>query len=75
MRAPIQFRRECQPQHLKDGFSSRTDPTIFTSIGLVLLDQSNEGSSILKNHVILNAGANKNVDKIKLQHNIFWRDF
>ena len=34
-KALIQFRRESQPQHLillKDYFSSRTDPSIFTSI-------------------------------------------
>ena len=44
VRVPIQFRRESQPQHLKDYFSSRTDPSIFTSIAPVLLDQSNETS-------------------------------
>ena len=39
----IQFRRDIQPQHLnfKDDFSSRTDPSIVTSLALVLLDQSN----------------------------------
>ena len=42
VRAPIQFRREGQPQHLN--FFSRTDPPIFTSIGLLLLDRSNETS-------------------------------
>ena len=38
-RAPIQFRRESQPRHLKSEFSSRTDPS-------VLLDRSNKTSSI-----------------------------
>ena len=44
VRSPIQFRKESQPQHLKTDFSSRTDPSIFTSIAPVLLDQSNETS-------------------------------
>ena len=39
VRAPIQFRRERQLQHLK-----KTDPFIFTSIAPVLLDWSNETS-------------------------------
>ena len=42
VRAPIQFRREIQPQHL----FSRTDLSIFTSIALVFLDQSNKTSSV-----------------------------
>ena len=42
--ASIQFRRESQPQHLKRWISSRTDPSIFTSIAPVLLGQSNETS-------------------------------
>ena len=37
--AKLQFRRERKPQYLK-----RTDPSIFTSIAPVLLDQSNETS-------------------------------
>ena len=40
VKAPIQFRRESQPQLLKDDFSSRTDPSIFTSIAPVFLDSS-----------------------------------
>ena len=44
VRAPIQFRRESQPQHLKRLISSRTDPFIFTTVTPVLLDQSNETS-------------------------------
>ena len=32
VRAPIQFRRESQPQHLKDDFSSIKDLSIFISI-------------------------------------------
>ena len=44
VRAPIQFRTESQPQHLKSWFSLRTDPSIFTSIAPVLLDWSNESS-------------------------------
>ena len=35
----IQFRTENKPQHLKRFFSSRTDPSIFTSIAAVLLDR------------------------------------
>ena len=44
VRAPMQFRRESQPQHLKDAFSLRADPSIFTSTAPVFLDQSNETS-------------------------------
>ena len=44
IRATIQFRRESQPQHLKDDFSSRTDMSIFTLIAPVLLDQSKKTS-------------------------------
>ena len=44
VRAPIQFRRESQPRTLKYGFSSRTDPSIFTSMPPALLDWSNETS-------------------------------
>ena len=42
VRVPIQFRREINPSILKDDFSSRTDPSIFTSIAPVLLDRSGE---------------------------------
>ena len=44
--ALIKFRRESQPQHLKRWYfiSSRTDPSIFTSIAPVFLDRSNETS-------------------------------
>ena len=45
--APIQLKRESQPQHLKRWFSSRTDPSIFTLIAPVLLDQSNETSWVV----------------------------
>ena len=44
VRAPIQFRRESQPQHLKSWFISITDPSIFMSVAPVLLDRSNEAS-------------------------------
>ena len=44
VRTQIQFRRERQPNILKDDFSSRTDPSIFTSIEPLLLDWSNETS-------------------------------
>ena len=45
VRASIQCRRENQPQQLKKkDFSSRTVPSIFTSIPPVLLDKSNEAS-------------------------------
>ena len=37
-RTIIQFRRKINPSILKDDFSSRTDPSIITSIALVLLD-------------------------------------
>ena len=36
----IQFRRERQPEHFENDFSSKKDPSIFTSIGPGLLDQS-----------------------------------
>ena len=42
--APIQFGREVNPSILKNDISSRTDPSIFTSLAPVLLDQSNETS-------------------------------
>ena len=44
VRAPLQFRTEVNPSILKDDFSSKTDPSIFTSIAPVLFDQSNETS-------------------------------
>ena len=44
VRDPIQFRGESQPYILKVDFSSRTNPSIFTSIASVILDQSNETS-------------------------------
>ena len=44
IRAPIQFRKDRQRQHLKRCFFWRTDPSIFTSIAPVLLDWSNETS-------------------------------
>ena len=48
VKVPIQFRRENQPQPsiLKDDFSSRTDPSIFTSIGPVSLGWSNENQKV-----------------------------
>ena len=39
VRVPIQFRRESQAQYLKRYFFSRTEPSIFTSIAPVFLDQ------------------------------------
>ena len=44
VRAPIQLRRESQPSTFKDDFPLRIDPSIFTLIVPVLLDQSNETS-------------------------------
>ena len=44
LRVPIQFRRESQPSVLREGFSSRTDQSIFTLIATVSWDQSNETS-------------------------------
>ena len=44
VRALIQFRRKRKLHYLKNDFSSRTDPSIFTSIAKVLLDRSNETS-------------------------------
>ena len=44
LRALVRFRRESQPTILKDDFSSRTDPSLFTSIAPVLLDWSNKTS-------------------------------
>ena len=46
VRAPTQFTRKRQFHHVKRRFSSRTDTFIFTSITPVLLDQSNETSSV-----------------------------
>ena len=43
VRALIQYRREIQPQN---DFSSRTEPSIFTSIAPVLLDWSKSTSSV-----------------------------
>ena len=40
LRAPIQVRREVNCSIFNDDFYSRTDPSIFTSIATVLLDQS-----------------------------------
>ena len=39
VKASIQFRTERQPQH---DLSSRTDPSIFTLVAPMLLEQSNE---------------------------------
>ena len=44
VRALIQIRRKRQPQHLKSYFSSRTNPSIVTSIAPVLLNWQNETS-------------------------------
>ena len=46
VRAPIQLRRESQPQHLKRSFFLKNRPIPFISITLVLLDWSNKTSSI-----------------------------
>ena len=46
VRAPIQFGRESQPQYLKISLYSRKDPTIFTTIASVFLDQSNKTSQV-----------------------------
>ena len=40
--APFQIEKKVNPRILKDDFSSRTDPSIFTSIAPVFLDRSNE---------------------------------
>ena len=37
--ALIQIEGESHPQHFKNDFSSKTDPSIFTSIAPVLLDR------------------------------------
>ena len=44
VRAPIQFRKESQPQLLKDDFSARKDPSISNPVAIapVLLDWSSE---------------------------------
>ena len=48
VKVPNQSRRDSQPQHiLKYCFLSRTDPSIFTSIAPLSLDQSNELSSVV----------------------------
>ena len=46
VRATIQLRRESQLQHLKRCFSSKTDPSIFTSIAPVLLNRWSETSCV-----------------------------
>ena len=46
VRAPVQFRREIQPQHLIDNFSSRTGTSIFNSTAPVLLVRSNETNTV-----------------------------
>ena len=43
-RAPIQFRRESQPQHLERWFFFKNRPIHFISIAPVLLDRSNKTS-------------------------------
>ena len=56
VRAPIQFRRESQPQHLKNDSFWRADPSIFISIAPVLLDGSHETtwvfSGLKSNHFL-----------------------
>ena len=42
VKAKTEFRRERQPSIIKDYFSSRTNPSIFTSVAPVLLDWSND---------------------------------
>ena len=42
--APIQFRKEREPQHLKRYFSSRIGPSIFILITLALSDYLNKSS-------------------------------
>ena len=42
--APIQFGRESQPSILKNNFSSRKGPSIFTSIAALLLDHLSKTS-------------------------------
>ena len=45
MQEPLSnLEEKVNPSILKDGFSSRTDPSIFTSIEPLLLDRSNETS-------------------------------
>ena len=48
VRTPIQFRRESQLQMIfpQDDFSSRADPSIFTSIAPVLSEHSNKSSLV-----------------------------
>ena len=42
IRAQSSLEEKVKPSILKDEFSSRTEPSIFTSIALVFLDRSNE---------------------------------
>ena len=44
--ALIQFRKRDSPSILKEDFSSRTDPSIFTSIAPELLNRSNGTGSV-----------------------------
>ena len=44
--APIQFRKRDSPSILKEDFSSRTDPSIFTSMAPELLNRSNGRGSV-----------------------------
>ena len=44
--APIQFRKRDSPSILKEDFSSRTDPSIFTSMAPELLNRSNGTVSV-----------------------------
>ena len=41
VRSPIKFTKVSQPSILKDDFFLRTDPSVFTSVTLVLLNWSN----------------------------------
>ena len=44
IRTPTQFRGQVNPSNLKDDFSTRTDPSIFSSTAPVLSDRSNKTS-------------------------------
>ena len=44
VRVAVNLKEKVNPSILKDGFSSKIEPTVFTSIAPVLLDWSNETS-------------------------------
>ena len=66
------FEEKVNPSILKDDFSSRTDPFIFTSIPPVLLDRSNETSWVLSalkstSHFLSQSTVSRRSDYIRSQ--------